>query len=226
VKNINSFSFVKKAIDFEVARHTEIRKTGGLPKQETRGYVEDRGVTLSQRSKEDAMDYRYFPEPDIPPLRFTDTEIGKIAAMIPELPDAAAKRVTSTYGLPDADVVILTETKERLALFEDAVREAKAVGLAVTPKAVANLMINKKVEAADAKSIITSLKTAIDASDCPVADIEAAVGRVLMAQSKAVADYKSGKTTVIMFLLGMVKRELKGKGDAKVIEDTLKAKLS
>jgi aspartyl-tRNA(Asn)/glutamyl-tRNA(Gln) amidotransferase subunit B len=227
VKNINSFSYVKKAIDFEVARHTDMLKRGETPKQETRGFVEDRGVTLSQRSKEDAMDYRYFPEPDIPPMRFTDADIQRIRAGMPELPDTAAERLRTGYGLTEADIAVLAETREKLDQFEATFEKAKTDAPSLTPKAIANYLINKKIDAAvDPADIISALNAQAALSACPPEEINAAAAKVVAANPKAVADYKSGKTTVIMFLLGMVKRELKGRGDAKAIEDALKEKMA
>jgi len=78
VKNINSFNFVKKAVDFEVTRHIEMLNKGETPDQETRGWSEDKNATFSQRSKEDAHDYRYFPEPDVPPMEFDDEYISNV----------------------------------------------------------------------------------------------------------------------------------------------------
>jgi len=86
VKNINSFNFVGKAIEYEIKRQAEILNKGETPKQETRGFVESSSSTISQRSKEDAAEYRYFPEPDIPPLRWTQEFVDKLEHAMPELP--------------------------------------------------------------------------------------------------------------------------------------------
>src|SRR3989338_9963473 len=95
VKNINSFKFVKNAIDYEVTRHIEILEKGETPVQETRGYVEATGKTISQRSKEEAHDYRYFPEPDIPQLEFSEEEKN---TPLPELPTTQLKKYINYHS--------------------------------------------------------------------------------------------------------------------------------
>jgi aspartyl-tRNA(Asn)/glutamyl-tRNA(Gln) amidotransferase subunit B len=227
VKNINSFSFVKKAIDFEVARHIEILNTGAYPKQETRGFEENRGVTVSQRSKEDAKDYRYFPEPDIPPMRFTDAQIETMKNALPELPDAAFNRLKTAYALPDSDTLLLVDNPVLLRFYEAAVAAGKTKKYTGTPKIIANYIINKQIDtASDPAAVIDSLISQANLSACPIEEVVAAATNVVAANAKAVIDYKSGKTGVLMFLLGMVKRELKGRGDAAVIETELKKLIS
>ena len=92
IKNLNSFKVVQKAIDFEIARQTEVLEGGGMVVQETRGWHDKKEITFSQREKESAHDYRYFPEPDLPPLHFEKKYIGEIKATIPELPAGKRRR--------------------------------------------------------------------------------------------------------------------------------------
>jgi aspartyl-tRNA(Asn)/glutamyl-tRNA(Gln) amidotransferase subunit B len=125
VKNINSFRFVAQAIEFEKKRHAEILDLGETPVQETRGWNEAKQKSISQRVKEEANDYRYFPEPDIPPFRFTDEEITKIKAQMPELPDVKFERFKSEFGLPDYDVELVTRERAVADYFEEAAKIEK-----------------------------------------------------------------------------------------------------
>jgi len=159
VKNINSFNFVKKAIEYEVERHSKLLEAGKTPVQETRGWDEDKGVTVSQRRKEEADDYRYFPEPDIPPLRFTQAQISELENQIPELPDQKKARFIKDYGLNDYDAALLTETKQLADYFEECAKIGK-----VPAKKLANWMINKKVDI-DAVLPATLVKSIVAASD-------------------------------------------------------------
>lgn len=129
-KNLNSFRAVERAIAYEADRQAEILGDGGSIVQETRLWDADRGVTRSMRSKEDAHDYRYFPEPDLPPLAISDEWIERVRAELPELPDARRERFVSDVGLPDYDAGVLTASKELADFFEAAVAEhdnAKAI---------------------------------------------------------------------------------------------------
>lgn len=126
VKNINSFKFVEQAIAYEIARQTEMRKNGQTPKQVTMGWNEKENVTVEQRSKEEANDYRYMPEPDLPPLHFTQEYLDELRGELPELPQAKRIRFTSEYGLPEADVENLINWKELTFYFENVVSELDA----------------------------------------------------------------------------------------------------
>jgi len=125
VKNINSFRFVEKAIDFEIKRQTEILEKGEQVIQETRGWDETKGGTVSQRIKESAHDYRYFPEPDIPPLRFTDDYIENLKRSLPELPDQKEKRFIEEYGLSKENIEVIISDKSLAEYFEEVVSEIK-----------------------------------------------------------------------------------------------------
>ncbi|MEP7162390.1 MAG: Asp-tRNA(Asn)/Glu-tRNA(Gln) amidotransferase subunit GatB [Candidatus Moraniibacteriota bacterium] len=126
VKNINSFKSVEKAIEFEIQRQSKALDKGEKIIQETRGWDEVQGVTVSQRKKESAHDYRYFPEPDIPPFRFTKEDVARLKESLPELPDDKVERFTSEYGLPLPLVMLLTESPEMSEYYEAVVSELSA----------------------------------------------------------------------------------------------------
>ena len=118
LKNINSFRFVQKAIDYEIGRQVELVESGGKVAMETRLFDAVRGETRSMRSKEEAHDYRYFPEPDLPPLRIPAGYVERIERELPELPRAKLQRFTETYGLPAYDAKILVGDRALADLFE------------------------------------------------------------------------------------------------------------
>ena len=120
IKNLNSFKFMEKAIDFEVRRQIEVLEDGGRIVQETRLYDPDRDETRSMRSKEEANDYRYFPDPDLLPLVVDEVFLDQARATMPELPQAMRERFVSDYGLSAYDADILTASRELAAYFEDA----------------------------------------------------------------------------------------------------------
>jgi len=121
LKNINSFRALHKAILFEVGRQTEVLESGGTVVQETRGWSDAEQRTFSQRSKEFAEDYRYFPEPDLPPLELDPAWIEELRRGLPELPGARRGRLGSQYGLPAADAVLIAADRDLADLFEGAV---------------------------------------------------------------------------------------------------------
>ena len=126
VKNINSFKFVEQAITYEIARQSEMRLRGETPKQVTMGWNEKLNQTVEQRSKEEANDYRYLPEPDLPPLQFTAAYVEEIRRSLPELPNAKRVRFREEYALPEADIENLLNWKELAFFFEDVVSELDA----------------------------------------------------------------------------------------------------
>jgi len=125
VKNINSFKFVEKSIDFEIKRQTKLLENGEKIVQETRGWSEPKGETVSQRKKESAHDYRYFPEPDIPPLKFDDAYIENLKRKIPELPNTKMKRLLEEYGINKENAEVIVSDKDLASYFENVVSELR-----------------------------------------------------------------------------------------------------
>src|SRR3990170_3860219 len=139
LKNINSFRYAYDAIRYEVQRQIQALESGGRVVQETRGWREDLGRSVSQRSKEFADDYRYFPEPDLPPLTISRQWVQEIRAPMPELPDAKRARFQPEYGLSPYDIGLLIETRPKADFFEAAVAAAQGDSLQ-RAKTVANWM--------------------------------------------------------------------------------------
>ncbi|MBF0281151.1 MAG: Asp-tRNA(Asn)/Glu-tRNA(Gln) amidotransferase subunit GatB [Zetaproteobacteria bacterium] len=138
LKNLNSFRFIKQAIDYEVVRQIEIIEDGGQVVQETRLYDSVKGESRSMRSKEEAHDYRYFPEPDLPALRVTAEEVAAIKAGMPELPSQLRQRFEREYGLSSYDADVLSQTLELARYLEDLIAAHPA-----NPKIAANWLANE-----------------------------------------------------------------------------------
>ena len=152
VKNINSFRFLQRALEHELVRQTALLGAGGHVVQETRLWDEATGQTVSMRSKEEAHDYRYFPEPDLPPVEVSDAWIDDVRATLPELPEARKQRFIRDYGLPVADAAQIAHTEELARFFEDTAASAD------NPKAASNWVMGEvtrrlKVEGAGIEAV-------------------------------------------------------------------------
>jgi len=137
VKNVNSFKFIRAALEYEIERQIEVIESGGRVAQETRLWNADEGRTYSMRSKEQAHDYRYFPEPDLPPLILSSEFLERRRAELPELPEARRARMIADYDLNERDARTLTASREFADRFEDAARTAR------NPRRVANILLSE-----------------------------------------------------------------------------------
>jgi len=147
VKNVNSFRFIREALEYEIERHISVIESGGKITQETRLYNSNEGKTYGMRSKEQAHDYRYFPEPDLLPLVVDEKWRGEIRKTLPELPEARRKRVVADYGITAKDAEVLTSSKALADQFEEAAKAAK------NPKRVANLVQSELAGRLKAKNL-------------------------------------------------------------------------
>jgi aspartyl-tRNA(Asn)/glutamyl-tRNA(Gln) amidotransferase subunit B len=234
LKNINSFRALHRAILYEVTRQTEVLESGGEVVQETRGWSEAEQRTFSQRSKEFAEDYRYFPEPDLPPLEVDPAWIDELRRALPEMPGARRARLVSEYGVPATDAVQIAADRELADLFEG------AVGAGADARPVANWIIGEiaptgKIPTAEHLAELVKLVTAgsitrdqakevlmesVESGRSPshivaehgfaqVSDestLEAEVRAVMAANPKAVEDYRAGKKQAIGALMADLKK--------------------
>ncbi|MCC7258700.1 MAG: Asp-tRNA(Asn)/Glu-tRNA(Gln) amidotransferase subunit GatB [Gammaproteobacteria bacterium] len=159
IKNLNSFRFLERAIQFEIGRQIELLEDGGTVVQETRLYDPDRDETRSMRTKEEANDYRYFPDPDLLPLEIAPAFVDEVRSSLPELPDAKAARFVAIHGLPVADAVNLTASRETSAYFE-----AVVAGLGGRDARLAANWVNGELAAALNRDGIEIAASRVDAA--------------------------------------------------------------
>jgi aspartyl-tRNA(Asn)/glutamyl-tRNA(Gln) amidotransferase subunit B len=263
VKNLNSFKALSGSVKHEVKSQAEILDSGAIPPQETKGWDDIKQKTYSQREKEDAHDYRYFPDPDISPMNWMKNEEARLKSELPELPWDKKARYISDLGLSDYDASLLIEDKNLAAYFEQGLQSTNDLKyiakkltnwingelarlrnehsldiqqVKVKPSQILEIIAlvdSQKVSGTNAKVLFETVFT--NGGDVATivkekgleqiqdtAAVETAVKKVLEDQPKAVADYKGGKETVIMFLIGMVMKELKGKGNTEEIKEIIK----
>ena len=203
VKNLNSFRFLEKAIEFEARRQIEILEDGGRVRQETRLYDADRDETRTMRSKEEAHDYRYFPDPDLMPLEISEEWINQVKQMLPELPEARRNRYATAFDLPVYDAIVLTATREMADYFESTVKQ-----LPSQAKLCANWIMGEVSGRLN--------KEGIEISDCPINPAQ------LATLLKRISDGTiSGKTAKFVFD-GMWYGEHEGNADAIIENKGLK----
>ncbi len=220
LKNINSFKFMKKALTFEFRRQIGELENGSTLYQETRGFNEDKNETFVQRSKEEANDYRYFPEPDIPPIEFTDPELDSISNIELSLPKDKFK-LLNDLGVPTNYINILigdeTLYKNVISLINEYKYEPKkAVSIYIDKPSNRNLT---------PAEIVNAEKKNTDNKITDANKIKEIIATVLAENPKAIQDYKDGKENSIQFLIGQVMRSSKGMVDVTTAKEILLTKL-
>lgn len=216
IKNINSFRFMEKAVKAEILRQSDLLASGGEVLQENRGFNEASGKTVSQRSKEDAHDYRYFPEPDIPPLEFDSDYLASLAEFLPELPKQLQDRLVKDFALTrdSAHTLSKFENRKLLSLFMDLIARNLA------PQKVANVLLNK----ADARNLeLDELVNTYFGQVTHMGDVEVTelVNQVVLDNESAVNNYRAGNVSSIMFLVGQVMKKTNGKANPESVKTLL-----
>jgi aspartyl-tRNA(Asn)/glutamyl-tRNA(Gln) amidotransferase subunit B len=220
VKNINSFRFLEKAINYEIERQSEILEKGEKIPQENRGFNEEKNITVSQRKKEEAKDYRYFPDPDLPPMLFESSYFEELKESLPELPKQTYEKLKSKYSLNENQARFLSNGDGLLLV-------GKFYSLAEKsdPIKVANILINKPDSRELSKEDFLNLMKASEFSEISEERLEEAVANVLRNEVDAFEKLKSGKDQVLMYLVGQVMKELKTKADTTKIISIIKSKI-
>ena len=262
LKNMNSFRWIRKGLQYEVDRQIKCLDEGDKIAQETRLWDEKKERTLLMRSKEESHDYRYFPEPDLLPFNLSRDLVAKIKESLPELPDQRCERLKKDYNISEYDASRLTGQKEFADYFEECTKlynnpkiltnwimgdisselNRRSVGinnLGLKPDdlaALLGLLEKGIISGKTAKDVLVEI---IDTKKSPekiikeknLVQIESkdelsdAIAKVIELNPKSVEDYKKGKVNAIMFLVGQVMRETKGKANPKLVNGLLKEKL-
>lgn len=221
-KNINSFRFMEMAINYEMERQAELLDKGQTPIQETRGFNAETAKTFSQRTKEEAQDYRYFPDPDLPPLEFSAEEIEQIKQSIPELPEQYANRLSQDYQLNLDLALRLVKSKKRAKFFEEILILAKKEK--IDSKKIVNALLNKKISyqlSDKPQEIIKKYQQASKVEEIDPQLIEKNIQEVLQENLDAVKKYQSGKTEVMGFLIGQSMKKIAKKIDVNIVKKAL-----
>lgn len=223
LKNINSFKFMVLAVEFEIERQKKAIEAGETLHQETRGWNENKRETYLQRSKEEANDYRYFPEPDLPSLAIDKALAKKLEQEAKSaLPKTKVNYLVDTYGLTEASAVILNRQAGGTQFLEEAV----AIDSSIDSQFVANQIVNKKIDLQNLSpqqfvSQVASQKSHGISTD----KLEKIIDDVIAENEKNVADYKAGKENAIQALIGQVMKKTQGRADAKRIVEILREKM-
>jgi aspartyl-tRNA(Asn)/glutamyl-tRNA(Gln) amidotransferase subunit B len=230
IKNINSFRFVEKAIEYEIKRQQEEFKKTGFEKQmgnkTTRGWDNKNKKTVLQREKEEASDYRYFPEPDLPPMRFGQEQIEAIKKKMPELPGLKKQRWLKDYHLSEQQIKDLIQDEMKMAYFE------KSLPIFVKEKIniaqFVNLIINKKVDIAKTKpeELAKIIKNKDKNPQLSSGELRKRVDEVILNNPKIVAQFKKGKMTVVEVLVGQIMAKTKGQANAIQAREMLRKKMT
>jgi aspartyl-tRNA(Asn)/glutamyl-tRNA(Gln) amidotransferase subunit B len=225
IKNINSFRFMQQAIDYDLSRQAELLDKGETPAQETRGWNANKNRTFSQRGKEEAEDYRYFPEPDIPPFHFEEKFIEKIRSLLPKLPEEVAQRWQQEFNLHPKQIAILlaTDSKAEISWLEKVLNLISEKKL--DTQLFANDLINKKLNADStmkAEEVVTAFEKLHDTEDIDDDRLAGIIAEVLENNQDAVIKYQAGQQQVLGFLMGQVLKEVNKKVDPKKIREALK----
>jgi len=226
IKNINSFKFLKDAIHYEINRQQKLLNQGKQIPQETRGYNSKNQKTFVQRSKEEAYEYRYFPEPDIPPLKIDKLfSIEKLRKSLPELPEQAVNRLISQYHLSPYQARIITKNRKVLSYFEKAAKAGQKQKMKTNN--IANIIINKKfsIDKLSPQQLINKIKAQKTQTLISGKKLKEIIISILQNNPQAVGDYQKGKTNALTFLIGQVQKESEGKANIQETKKLLKEKL-
>ena len=218
LKNINSFRFMEQAIGFEVVRQTELLDEHQTPAQETRGWDMQKQVTYSQRTKEEAEDYRYFPDPDLPPIKFTQAQIDMMRTQLPELPDLVAQRWSQDFNLEQKNSAYFLETQASAHWADEVFTEAKRKDL--EPNDVANVIMNKKIvvdQYTPANTVIEKIIATTQIDQLDPALLKQAIDSVKKEFPTEWQRYQAGDRKLLGFFIGQLKQKINQPLDPKQI---------
>lgn len=224
VKNINSFRYLKAAIEFEIQRHTQLLKKGQTPEQETRGWNENKSATISQRSKESSKDYRYFPEPDIPPMVFDQKTISDICSNLPQFPQDYQAEFKKLGIRPDY-VVTLTATPDMASWASNTF--ALASKTSIDSSKLANFLVNQNISPSthNPEKVLEEFNKQTQQANISEAQLEAWISQVIADNPELVEKYQSGKISVIGAFVGEVMKLSHGQANPKQIKSQITERL-
>lgn len=223
VKNINSFRFLEQAIAYEMKRQEALLIEGATIPQETRGWNAEKGETFSQRAKEEAADYRYFPDPDLPPIRFTTEQIESLRKSLPELPDVKAERWSTQFAIETRFSQPLASEPETAKILEEVFAQANAEKIDVNK--LASGLVNKRIDwssQSTAEEIIAAFKAHFQTDSVDTSALITAIEAVIAENPDVVEKFKAGQQQIMGFVMGQTMRKLTGvKPDPQQVREAI-----
>lgn len=227
LKNINSFRFLEQAIEYEIERHIKLLESGQTPIQETRGWDQTKQKTFSQRSKEEAEDYRYFPDPDLPPIEFAQSEIEHIKNSLPASKSECIKRFETEYGISEKLTSKIFTSFTDVDHWESVAKLAQEKN--IEPKKVVNAIINKQIvvdSTANPDQIVSIYLDSVKTQEVDQDEVSAIISKVLSENPDVKDKYKAGQKQIIGFVMGQVIRQLSTKPDPQEIRSLIENELA
>jgi len=222
VKNINSFRFLEQAINYEIGRQSDVLDKHQTPPQETRGFDAGKGVTFSQRIKETAADYRYFPEPDIPPIRFTKTQVERLQAGLPELPGQVRTRWQRQFNLSPSLVNRLIISQAQTELLDGVWQMASRDKL--SPTKLADWILNQPKflkQSFSAHQVIDRYQSETKTEKVDEKELTQIVQQTLIQFPSEVQRFRSGERKLLGFFIGQIKPQVSASADIKQISSII-----
>jgi aspartyl-tRNA(Asn)/glutamyl-tRNA(Gln) amidotransferase subunit B len=220
VKNLNSFRFVDQAINYEIKRQTRLLKQGKVPPQETRGYNPQKKQTYIQRRKEKAQDYRYFPEPDIPPFELSDQYINGLRSQLPTLPEEKINELIKNYGLNANSATLLVRHNQ-----DQYLKQASELSEGeISNQAIANLIVNQKInpKKTSPRQLINQLRKKSQKQINDPKQLSPIVKEVINQNQAAVESFKEGKQSALSYLIGQVMAKTRGRANPRLSQKLLR----
>jgi aspartyl-tRNA(Asn)/glutamyl-tRNA(Gln) amidotransferase subunit B len=255
LKNMNSFRNVERALEYEIRRQVELIEDGRKVAQETRLWDADAGATVPMRSKEEAHDYRYFPDPDLLPLVVEEEWVEALRGTIPELPGEKIPRLIGRYGIPRYDAALLSSARALADFFEASISayggnpkvtanecihwKDPILAGRLAPETIAHVVEDRETGAISATASKTLVELALSTGKpvrqvrdergltqvSDMASLEAIVDRLIAANPKEAESYRSGKAGLLSFFVGQVMKETRGKANPRIVQRILKERL-
>ncbi len=223
LKNINSFKFLELAITAEIKRHSQLLNSGETPAQETRGFNQSTQATFSQRSKESAEDYRYFPDPDIPPIHLSEADLEGIKKSLPQSLDEITSKWQQQFAIPNEYIERLVTSQSEVSTLDQVFQLASTRD--IKPSALSADFLNKKITLSSPEKMLKAYSELHSIEEIDEAQLESIISEIIANNSEEHTRYNQGETKLLNFFIGQVMKQLGKKVDMNLVRKLIQKQL-